>query len=550
MKQPINFVNNTFIYDNGERKYFNGEKEYISLPDRNKIKVGFKNIWNCIKPIFIPISQMSANIMGIQFRNVQDTDKLGFYDLECDDEENFVLGYVNDKKFENPVEMVKQLIKYDVLVAFNGIKFDNNILKKYAPDYFIEIKNADFSAFTLNGKLIVDMLSIIKINVSLESYSAEYLAKYNKFPEEILKYSDNKDDKCKQDIRILKFLYEKYNIKKVFNKIVELSNLDTTLMQIIQGERLRKWILINKYLKSGFLPLQTNKCRMDKVELGVVKYFKEGLYEDYRYDDVSSTYPTEAINLGNLGIYDDDNTFSELQKELKELSQDNELKPFMKSIANSLFGVQYSLNEHWRNDDIFEIIVKNVAKKVGDIIENRKDVVYSNTDCWIIPQESPKIEIKGYNIKTNHEFKFLYIYNNNKWIGKTKERIEFRGFKRLNSTNLKMLYSAREEILSKLFKTKDKEEFKELLDDTEKLVSKTLKKIKKFPKEDLKITIRKTDEYCKNLEFASVWNRLKIGFNDIYYGKDGNYVLDYNKICFKHYKQILLDFAKEYSTSK
>lgn len=549
-KQPINFINNTFIYDNGEREYFSGEKEYLSLPNKQKVLVSNKNLWDSIKPIFIPISQITANIKGYQYRQIQDNDKIEFYDLECDDSENFILGYVGDKKFTDPKEMVKELMNYNILVGFNIIKFDNNVLKKYAPEYFLEVKNADFSAFTLNGKLLVDILSILKINFSLESYGAEFIAKYNNFPEEILSHEVDKDLKCQQDIRILRFLYEKYNIKKVFNKVCELANIDTTLLQVIKGERIRKWMLINKYLRDGYLPLKTNKARQGKVDLGIVKYFKEGLYENYRYDDISSTYPTTAILLGNLGIYDNNDTFSRFQEELRDLSKDKELKPFTKSIANALCGIQYSLNEYWRNDDVFERIVNFTADKVKNILNSRKDVVYVNTDCWVIPKDSPKIEIDGYDIKTNYEFYFVYIYNNNKWIGKTKDRIEYRGFTNLNSTYPKIYYYAREEILEKLFKAKDSEEFKELLDDTEKLISKTLKNLKSFKLEDFKKTIRKTDEYCRDFNLTGIWNELKLGFNDLYFDKDEKLTLNEKNISYKVYKDMLIKYAKEYATIK
>lgn len=551
MKQPINFINNnTFVFEGGRREYFHGEKEYTTLPQRQKIKVNQKNIWEMIRPIFIPISQICANIKEYQFRQIQDNDEIGFYDLECDDSENFILGYVNEEKFTDPNKMVKKMMDYNVLVTFNGLKFDNHILKKHSPSSFVEIKNADFSAFTINGKLIVDIMAILKIDVTLESYGAEFLAKHNKFPEELLGYDSNKNEKCKQDIRILKFLYEKYNIKKVFNKLIELANIDTTLLQVIRGERVRKWILINAYLKRGYLPLKTNKARQNKVELGVVKHFKEGLYENMIYWDCKSAYMTTAINLGNLGIYDNDNTFSELQKELKELTEDKYLKSFMKSIGNSLAGIQYSLNEHWRNDDIFEKIVNTFGSKVKNILNSREDVVYTNTDCWIVPKNSPPIALEGYDIKADYEFKFLYIYNQNKWIGLTKEGVKFKGFRRLNSTNQKIFYYVREEILEKLSKASDSEEFKELLDDTKKLASKTIKNLKKFPKEDLKITIRKTDEYCKNLEYADIWNQLKIGFNEIFIDKKGDYTLDSKKIGYKNYENLLIEYSNEFNTSK
>ena len=548
--QPIHFLNNSFIFLDGHREYFRGEKEFLSLPNREVIKVNNTNLWNSIKSVYIPVSQMCATISNKQFCNsIDGTEKMAFYDLECDDSENFILGYVNDIKFTDPIEMVKELMNYEIIIGFNTINFDNEVLSKYSRDSFYEIKNADFIAHSLKNALNIDMFSIIKTIVGKEEYSQESIAKEIGFEDEILNHDADKDEKCKQDIKILRLIWKKYDLPLVFNTLSSLVNIDTTLFQIIPKDRLRKWIFISKYLKKGILPL---KPIIKEVKLSTepFKYCKVGFYEEeYIYYDISGAYPLTAINLGNLGVYDEDNTFSELQKELYELSKNPILKPFMKSLGNPLFGSQYSQNEFFKDEEIFKIVVKTLADNVEREVKRLKNVIYSNTDCFLIPSNCDKPQINGYEIKEKYRFSEIYLYSVNKWIGKTKDRIEFRGFKKLNTRVPKILKVARDELLNKLNKKKG-EEFKESLDEYEDLIKNTLKKINKFDTDYFKIVIRKKNDYCSDVEFMDIWKNLKVGFNQLYYGKDGKFTLEPSKINYKYYQLLIKSMAKEFSTDK
>jgi len=548
--QPLYFLNNCFVFQDGHREYFDKTKEYTIMPSKEKVSVNKANIWNMIKSVYIPISQMGANIQGLQFCNtISNDDKIGFYDIETDSEENFLLGYVNTKKFEDPEKMVKYLSKFDIAVSFNGFRFDAEVLARYCRDYFYEIRNANFIAHSIKGVLNIDLLSIIKIIIGKESYGAEALAKELKFPEEIISHEfSDKDKKCMQDIRILEFLWKEYDIPIVFNTISSLCNIDTTLMQIVQKDRLRKWIFISKYLRNNLLPTRP-EARQIKMSGEPVKLCKDGFYENMTYWDIKGAYNRTAINLGDLGIYENDNTFSELQRELYDLSQNPKLKPFMKSISNPLCGSQYSVNEHFRNEEIFNRIVKTVADKINKVIKNNKDCVFSNTDCLVLPSNNPKPDIEGYEVKEEHKFSELFLYSVNKWCGKTKDRIEFRGFKRLNSRNPKILQVAREEILSKL-KKKEGEDFKEALEDYEKLVSKTVKDIKKFDKDYFKFVVRKKNDYCWDVSLMDIWKSLEVGFNEIFYEGYNKHTTNEKKINYQYYKELVLELAKEYQPDK
>ena len=184
-------------------------------------------------------------------------------------------------------------------------------------------------------------------------------------------------------------------------------------------------------------------------------------------------------------------------------------------------------------------------------MQSRKDIVYVNTDCFVCPKDSLKPEIDGYEIKNDYEFEFLYIYNQNKWLGKTiNDRVEYRGFKRLNSSQPKIFHIAREEILTKIRKTKDKEEFMEIIDESDKLISKTLKELKKYPEEYFSIKVRKKDDYCKDMALVNIWKKLNIGFSNIFLDKNGEYTLKFDNDALKTYKEEILNLAKEYSTTK
>ena len=544
-QQPINFVRNHFVFPRDERIFASGEKEFNTLPRKEKALVHPRNALNYAKEVYIPLSQLYAHLAGKQFCNtLSNSDLKGFYDIETDDEEKFLLGYVNEKKFTDPEEMLQELLKYDVVIGFNIFAFDNEILARYCPDYFYEVGNADFIAHSLKGVVNLDILSILRIIIGKESYSAHSFAKEINFEEELLSYDEDKDKKCEQDIRLNKALFEKYNLMKVFNTISTLANTDVTFWQIIQKARLRKFILINEYLRNNFMPLKPSPAKI-KMSAEPVKYSKRGIYENMIYYDISSAYPTTAVNLGNLGVYDD-NIFSKLQRKLLILSEDPELKPFMKSIANPLCGAMYSENEYFRNEEIFNRIVGTVAEKVKDILEGRMDVVYCNTDCFVVPRKSPEVEIEGYKIKKNFEFDKFIVYNVNRWLGKIKDKIEIRGFQKLNYKAPEILKIAREEIHEKLGKAKN-EKFEEFLEDYESLVKDTLKKIKKFPIGDFSFTIRKNEETCRDVSLVGIWKKLPMGFSQIYFDKNGEMTLDEKKIGRDYYKELVKGVAQEYS---
>ena len=553
-KQPINFVNNHFIYQGGNREYFKGEKEYVCLPSKLKQKVSNFNIWTAVKEVYIPISQLSANINSYQFCNTLClSDIIGFYDIETSDKEEFILGYVNNEKFTDAKLMVQRMKNFDVLVSFNGMRFDNEILFRYAPEYFIEVKNADFIARTLQGVVMLDLMSLIRIDISRESYSAEAIAQELGFNEKIINHEDdNKDRKCLQDIEINRFIFEKINAIKLFNTISTLVNCDTTLWQIVQGDRLRKWILINHYLNNGILPLKVTESKEIKLQDKPYHYAKKGFYENYKYLDITSAYSQTSVNLHEkgikLGIYGkEDNNFGLFQKYLLELCHDQEIKTFIKGIGNSLIGSQFSKNEYWKNEDIFNSIVTYVSQKVQKVKNSREDIIYINTDCFVVPQDSEDIKIEGYNLKEQYNFTELYIFNENKWIGKSDGIVHSRGFRRLNSRTPGILKVARDEILSRLTREKG-EDFNIALNTGEKLVSKTIKKLKKYNNDMFKITIRKSKEICEDISLINIWNSLPRGFSQLYYKENGDLTIDSSKIGLHCYKSLIISLAEEYST--
>lgn len=553
MEKPINFIDNHFIYEGGDREYFKGSKSFISLPNKRNEQVTNMNIWNYAKQIVIPISQLASSIAGKQFINDIKLEECETYDIETNDKEEFILGYVGDKRFTDPVEMIQEMKKYRCVYSFNGFRFDNEKLYPFSRKDFIEIRNANFIAHTLQGTLMIDLMSLIKNDLSHESFSAESIAKSLNFSEEIITHEDlDKDKKCQQDIRINRMIFKNLNIPKLFNTISTLINCDPVLWQIIYQDRLRKWILVNQYLKRGFLPLKKYDTKEVKLQEKPVHFSKKDFYMNYKYLDISSAYPRTVENLYKkgvkLGIYGNgDEVFSLLQIELSEIAKDSVLKPFMKGIANPMFGSQYSLNEYWRNEDIFNLVVSTVSQKVDSVLKERKDVVYVNTDCFIVPIDSEDVKIEGYEIKNKYEFSELYVYHSSRWVGKSKNRLEFRGFQRLNSRIPKIVHLARDELLEKLNDAKG-DDFKFMLNETEKLVSKSLKGLKKSDLSLLKISVRKKTESCTDPFFANIWNELPMGFTDLYYKDNGEFTMDKDKIGFKYYKDAILGMAEEFNT--
>jgi len=183
------------------------------------------------------------------------------------------------------------------------------------------------------------------------------------------------------------------------------------------------------------------------------------------------------------------------------------------------------------------------------VINERGNVIFSNTDCFVVPSSDEPIKIEGYEIKNDYNYEDLFIWNVNKWCGRTKDGVFQKGFPKLNSRRPKIFRIAREEILSKLNKVKGNK-FLELLDKPKTLVSNTMKNLKNYKDSYFKISIRKTSDECNglNLEYADIWNKLKFGWNDIYWNDYGEITFDVKKKGFKYYKGLILGLAEDYNT--
>jgi len=547
----INYSKGKFYLAGGRIIEPRGKKEFNCLPTNQKMLVGKANLWKSCAGVYIPISQLDSCVNDIQFcSNVDKDDKVGFYNVEVDDEDNFLIGVVNEELFTDPQLMVNRMKEYDVVVAYNSIRFDNEILAKNCPYDFIDIENAGFVARQLKGVLCIDLLSILSNDITIENRSSEDVACSVGFDEDLI--DENKiEEKCKQDVRMVKIVYEKKNIAMVFNTISKLVNLDSMFWQMIPSVRLRKFLHINKYLREGILPLKKTPAPIiDNPE--AVKMAKKGYYQGYSYWDISSTYPQTAVNIGNLGVYGgSDSTFSKLQEELSTLAKNKIIKPYMKFFGNALVGSMRSPDEYFRNVDINTQIMETVREKVMSVIDGRDDVIFSNTDCWVVPADSGDIKIEGYEITKDYDFSDLFLYNVNRWCGRDKltGKIKQKGFEKLTSKKPKILKIAREEIFEKLNKVTGKK-FVEILDKPKTLVSKTMKSLKNYDDSFFKITVRKTSSECSalNLEWIEIWDKLKIGRNDLYYGKDGEIVFDVKEKDLGYYKLLVLGLAEEYDT--
>ena len=543
-EKPINFLNNTFIY-NSKSEQLNGEKKFISLPDKKEIIVNKYNLNSACQGVYIPISQLSAHIQGVQFVNDIKPEDCETFDIETDDRENFIMGFVGDKKFTDPKEMVKEMRKYKCVYAYNNFHFDNEVLAKYSPEDFIAIKQAGFIAHTLKSTLMIDLLPILRFNTSFEGYSSEVIANLLGFKEKRADVN-SKEERCKQDITINRLIFNKYNIPKVFNTLSSLANIDPTLLQVSFQDRVRKYILINSYLKRGFLPVKQPEAKQINIQSipDPVKMCKPGLYQEYHYLDISSAHARTAVNLKNLGIYDD-NIFSKMEEELIELCKDNEIKPFVKGIANALVGSMYDRNNYFRNEEIYRNIITTLKENVELIIGNyRKQIVYANTDCFIVPQ-SINFDMPNYELREKYLLSWCLLYNDNKWVGLTKYGIQAKGFTKLDSSKPKILKTARDEIFKKITECKPDKIIK-LINKPKSLVSETIKNIKKLDKSNFKIVVRKNSNSCTKVDMIYIWDGLHFGFNELYYNDKGDFVLDKKNIGYKYYRKLIINYAEQF----
>lgn len=518
---PFYYFNNRFhgrIFDNkGKSKphYIDFTAKKVFKTNTTSIEVSRNNLFNVCRRVVIPISQVAAHTQNVKFISDITEMEPAFADIEVDSKSlDFILGYINEKKFTDSEKFSKALKEHPLLIMFNGFKFDLRLMREKHPEHFFYTRVSNFVIPIVPSALVVDMLVMYKLWYPWQKFhSLSNLAEQIGFDEERLSYDAEPSLKCEQDIRVMKQAYPLF-VPQVFRAVSGLVDMDRYLQQVLFFDRLRRLIFVDHLLtRYNFLP--TSFPRVKEVEKWKkpVLLAKPGIYKNIAYWDVSSAYPRVASQ-HEFSIYLPED-FTSLQKKYVEMRvRHHKISQMIKFLQNASIGDTADRNNKMRNPEIRDKIVGILAKEMKSIIT--KDTIYANTDCVAQPSKLPPPKIPGYDILEKYQFDFFAVFTVNRWIGKDllSNTIKKRGFQR--RFRIKGFYDMLDGMVER-----------ELIRGNLKVLKYPEKLIKiinweTLDKELLAIKILKTTEEVRNVAYIEIWHRLEMNaFNNIYLGSKG-----------------------------
>lgn len=488
-------------------------RDFVSLPDNQLVTVS-PNTINA-RTNLLPLSMLASAIQGIKFK-FEIPKAIGYYDIETDKTGNiFKFGYVNNQLFNDPSDMLEDLHRYKMRVAYNSFRFDNPVLYNNAMNIDKYMGTYDLRKFLVhyirNG-INLDLLFFVRLlgfnNLRMYAVARELGINYKPTRE-------FNEAKCIQDVTIMQDMFDKLHIEQVCTALNDLVSMDLNLLQNVYFDRFLRYILLQHYLNDGYLPVAyPRKMPLNKDTYeNLLKIGLKGEYKGVLSFDVNNAYPTTASKL-KLGVYDGEVIISSLEAKLiKLMIYKPEAKRGLKKIAVALIGYMNDKTNYFSNPSVWKMVIETFNNTMLDATKGL-NMVWANTDGFMI-KEDPKYTDKdirqvteylksfGYELNLEEDYKYIKIYNPNKYIGVTSDGIVV--MKGITYGNIDGLYEITLRLKTELQKTLDLDEALNNLKINDILVNDEL----------WTLTVKKTNDECRKEDFLEIWEDLEIGFNDV-----------------------------------
>ena len=467
-------------------------------------------------------------------RKIELPDHAGFYDIETENDESFLFGFVNNRKFTDPQEMLQYLQQFPVICGFNSYRFDNRILFSLCPGMFTKKTINRFDIFLVDGPINIDMLPFYQLWKPFKaSHKLDYLARDLGIER---KFSlENKEQKCQEDAEITKAFYP--HTRQIALWIYKNFQIDPSYlssMPSFQFSKLRRWMLQIYLLKHGILPELMRKD--SKKEPHYFTYCKRGFYKNINAFDIKSAYPTTAIKL-NCSLYKEGDFASFLKFLIEERKNNPQIQETIKWVCNAIIGDMNCTDGILYDKSIMADVWNTFKTEMEKWIKatGKKNVIYSYTDCIFTPlNEVPKME--GYEVSLKHRLEWIAVFNITRILGLNENgKIHRTHFNRVPA-QLKMYDYIEAEIDKTL-----KENPIKFLNMPHNPID-----IKSLPEDAFKIVIRKDGNTCTNIDYLRIWPKLSFGFNEIFFTDKGSITTDPSKIGYIHYQKLLNNYLRLY----
>lgn len=525
MDNPLYFNNLKFVFPD-RTEFVAGQKTIQSHEINNR------NILLFASQLAAPYSLLASLISGRNYCLIGGSGKVCFYDIETDDKENFLFGYVNDRYFDSAEEMCREIMNYDVVCAFNCFRFDNELLFKAAPEFFDTISFGRFKVHFFRGKINLDLLFFYQLwkpynNTHKLAQLAADLGIEKQFD------LSNKEEKCKEDIAVLEKFYP--YAAKIYNFLVsefKMDYLSFSTLPAMHFGKLRRWLLQSYMLQNNTLPYLFQKDTAETAEYFMMH--RKGYYENVNHFDIKSAYPNAGIKL-NCTLYRE-NDFSNYLKKLVELrGHYKDIEESLKYIANATIGDMGSSQSLVRDKKIMIDIRKEITAVMKEWVRKvrKKNVIYAYVDGFITKLEKVPL-VEGYETRLKAHYDWLVIYNQQRMLMKEANAVKRIQFQK-QFPSLKLFGFVDKQIDILLLNGYHKEFLK-------KPVLNGLK-IDSLPEEFFKLVVRKDDDVCRVPDYFEFWDDLEFGFNEIFLAKNG---FSLKKPYIPKYRKIVNDYLRQY----
>jgi len=524
-------------YQNGKFYFLDGRieetKGSIMVDDTEISKA---NMWKVASSYALPHSMLASLFSGKKYIDSLYGLSVVFFDVETDDNEQFLFAYASVDgvmhRFASVEALVDFLLRYDVVVGFNSFRFDYEVIfRKDAR--FHEVDCSGFKIRVVPNKINIDAFFYFccwkpwKDSHSLNSLAEEL---------GIVRSWDlsDKEEKCKEDVQILAAFWSHLTEVYSFLAWFGMDHLSCSSIPARWFSKLRRWMLQGWALKNGIMPALVRRESTNKADF--FRYCRRGFYRDVKSFDVSNAYPSTAARL-RKGLWRQGD-FADYMQWLMKMRRQAAVageRDFVKYVSVTTIGDMGSSAGFIFDREMFCDVWNTFREQMESWVRRigKKNIVYSYTDNVVTSLVDVR-EMHGYDIRLKGDYAWFCCYNIERVLAMRKDGSVMRNHFNRGMAQLGMWKELEKRIDEKL--RKDPEAF---------LLKPELDVLSQLPDDCFKIVVRKTEEQCRNLDYYMIWDELRMGFNEVYLARNG-ITLDPKKKSMKKYEKLVKDYLKFY----
>jgi len=484
-------------------------KYFTTLPKHTRLLVLPKNMYGKTTKL-VPVSSLASAMQGVRFGFNFDNSPIAFYDIETEkDGKTFRFGIINDTRYDDPQEMVSALYGFKHRVGYNVYRFDLPVLYGCIQDKSLmgcyDLRK--FNLYYIRDGIDVDLMFFVRLFYfkDLRQYG---VAKSLGIP--FVHVGEYNEEKCRQDVNMSFQIFWKLDVPAITKMLEQIVSVDLHILQNVFFDRFLRYIVMDEYLRNGYLPIQYPKkmnVNLSGLE-NLVKHAQRGEFDNVWYYDIENAYPTTLLKT-NESVYLGEHNIPSLERRLLQFKGSNDsVDAVIKKLANSIIGYMNDKSNYFSNPMIWYNVVTQFNQTMQKIIDDLEvTMVWANLDGFMSLQPLTLINDKvphrhgNYNLRLKEFFKYAKVYHVNKYVAvDSRNKVVTKGFGRVRLRGI--------EKVADMFKAR----LSETLNVEKAMID---SKIDYEKDDDWTFTIKKTSNLCTRIDLLPYWEDCIMGFNDI-----------------------------------